>query len=120
MEQAGQGSDSWGHWGDVEGMGQYWRGWVGAALRVAGEMLTRWRWLSWFRGGVEGRSGGCADAQGRVVLAAVPVAGASVPGRQRCCAAAWRGPGSSRAAAGRAQGLLSWPEPGAGVGGSGG
>ena len=55
MVQAGQGSDSWGHRGDMEGMGQYWRGWLGAVLRVAGEMLTGRRWLSWCRGGGEGR-----------------------------------------------------------------
>lgn len=103
---AGQGSDHWGHWGDMERMEQYWSGCVDAALRVAAELLTGWSWLSWCRGGGEGRRRGCAAAWGGVVLPVVPLAGASVPGRQRCCAAAWGGPGSPPAAAGRAQELL--------------
>lgn len=106
--QVGQGSGSWGHWGDVEGMGQYWRGWVDATLRVAGNTLTGWRWLSWCRSGGEGRRGGtvCAVARVRVAWAVVPMAAASMPGRQRCCAAVWRGPGFPHTAAGRVQGLL--------------
>jgi len=65
-----QDGGSWGHWGDVEGMGRYWRAWVGAAVRFAGEMLSGWRWLSWCRGRDQGggavlmpRAGGCRRQQ---------------------------------------------------------